>query len=208
MRYVKRLNLFPLWIRCDSFRRRDPNSDLYSIFYTVIELRIPMFPPSCFPMHRAKLTRETAVNDASCIAKNGSGTRIRRESSMMYGSFPLSHRCALADCQSPLLRHSFLERAVVPIFHLRNRDVCHRRGKFYRIFGDSLIINDYTNQIVVICNTFWKHNIKCITFFEIYLLFIWSKICRKSIETRWKKGYRILTFYVKSCANTITLEKL
>lgn len=89
-----------------------------------------------------KLTRETCSQ--RCILHCEEWNGIRTESSMMHGSFPPSHRCALAYCQSPLpLRGVPFLRTFVAIFRPCNRDICHGRGKLHCCtFWDSGTVND------------------------------------------------------------------
>lgn len=129
-RNIGRWNLFPLWIRRDLFRRHDSKRRFTPrhILYTVIELRDRAISVlSRFAMHRDY----TFTNSRSqrCILyceewKRYQGASEPSKSSIMYASIPpsLPPCCALANCQSPLLRRVPFLRTFVSIFHSCDRD--------------------------------------------------------------------------------------
>lgn len=129
------LNLFPLWVRRDLFRRHDPKRRFMcrgTILYTIIELRDPDFR-FLLPRNASRytpLTRE--ANDASCIVRNGSGTvhqnhQTHQWCTALFSSIAAPWRTANPRCYGAFL---FSENLRINFPSLRSR-LRHRRGKFH-----------------------------------------------------------------------------
>lgn len=134
----------------------------------------------------AKLTRETCSQRCILHCEEWERyERIRTESSMMHGSFPPSHRCALAYCQSLLppsffpanLRSNFPSLGLRYMSRTRQTSLLHDSRFSYPV-NDSKAIS----WIFIIFPKRLNINIKCIVikkniclwllFYHINILFI------------------------------------